>query len=398
MPGPFDDVPLFREIQRIMSSSSGPVNWELARQVAIATASYESGKGDPEPSAHDHELFEDAVRTAELQITQLTGMEAPGDLAHVETVRRATWVEENIASLREFVEPAAARIGDSMSKLEPLGSQGLGDEGASDETGVPEAADMASQMGIMLAQMSPLLLGAQVGQVLGYLGQNVLGQYDIALPRARPNRLLFVVPNIDAFEKDWSLDPVEFRGWVALHEVTHRFEFSKPWVRPHFVSLLDDFVETLEYDVGGLQERFGAMDLSDPQALAEAFGGEEAIFGAILDPEQRIKLARIQAFMSAAEGFADHVMHAIGSRMLASYSRIDEAMRRYRETETGDPVFERLLGIEMKREQYEKGRAFCDSVASEASETLLAAMWDSPDSLPSMPEIEEPVLWTMRQP
>jgi hypothetical protein len=32
------DAPLFREMQRVMSASSGPVNWELARQVAVASA------------------------------------------------------------------------------------------------------------------------------------------------------------------------------------------------------------------------------------------------------------------------------------------------------------------------------------------------------------------------
>jgi delta 1-pyrroline-5-carboxylate dehydrogenase len=36
-PEQFKDAPLFRELQRVMSSSSGPVHWELARQVALAT-------------------------------------------------------------------------------------------------------------------------------------------------------------------------------------------------------------------------------------------------------------------------------------------------------------------------------------------------------------------------
>ena len=80
------------------------------------------------------------------------------------------------------------------------------------------------------------------------------------------------------------------------------------------------------------------------------------MFGAVMDDEQRLKLRRVQAFMTAAEGYGDHVMHALGAQMLPSYARIDEAMRRYRETEQVDPVFERLLGIEVKREQYRLGR------------------------------------------
>ncbi len=100
--------------------------------------------------------------------------------------------------------------------------------------------------------------------------------------------------------------------------------------------------------------------------------------------------------MAAAEGYGDHVMHAVGRAMLPSAGRIEEAMRRYREGEHGDPVFERLLGIEMKREQYRLGRSFCDAVAEQADERTLARMWESADALPSLPELEEPRLWLAR--
>jgi putative hydrolase len=124
--------------------------------------------------------------------------------------------------------------------------------------------------------------------------------------------------------------------------------------------------------------------------------GEEGLFGTVLDDEQRIKLGRIQAFMAVAEGYGDHVTHAIGRRLLATYTRIDEAMRRYRESEHADPVFERLLGIEMKREQYRAGRGFCDAVVEATDERTLARMWDSAEALPSLPEIDEPRLWLAR--
>jgi putative hydrolase len=124
--------------------------------------------------------------------------------------------------------------------------------------------------------------------------------------------------------------------------------------------------------------------------------GQDNLFGAVMDDEQRLKLGRIQAFMTAAEGYGDHVMHALGAQMLPTYARIDEAMRRYRETEQVDPVFERLLGIEVKREQYRLGRAFCDTVVELTDETTLARMWDSAEALPSMPELEEPRLWLAR--
>jgi len=183
---------------------------------------------------------------------------------------------------------------------------------------------------------------------------------------------------------------------VALHEVTHRFEFARPWAIGRFRSLLEDFLSTLELDVTGLQARLESLDMSDPQAMQDMLQGEEGLFGAVLDLEQRLKLGRIQAFMASAEGYGDHVTHAIGRELLSSYGRIEEAMRRYRETEQSDPVFERLLGIEMKREQYRLGRRFCDAVVEATDERTLACMWDSEDSLPSLPELEEPRLWLAR--
>jgi coenzyme F420 biosynthesis associated uncharacterized protein len=375
----WNDVPLFREIQRVLLSSSGPVNWELARQVGIATASW--GKDDPAPTEADGHSFEEAVRVAEMQVATFTGLEPPHDVPVVRAVRRAEWIAENLEGLRGLLEPAATKLGEAVASA----------QGAALPEGAPDAATQ------MLSQVSPLLLGAQVGSVLGYLAQHVLGQYDVAVPRpAGSGALLFVVPNIAAFERDWSLDRTDFRTWVAIHEVTHRFEFTRPWAGRRFRELLEDFVSTLELDVEGLRRRFETLDPSNPEAMQELFQGDEALFGAVLDAEQRLKLERIQAFMAAAEGYGDHVMHAVGRALLPSYPRIEEAMRRYREGEPGDPVFERLLGIEMKREQYRLGAAFCDTVAGLSDEVTLARMWDSPESMPSMPELDEPRLWLAR--
>ena len=375
----WNDVPLFREIQRVLMSSSGPVNWELARQVGIASASW--GTEDPAPSEEDRRGFDEAVRVAELQVAGFTGLEAPSDIPKVEAVRRGQWVQANIEGLRALLEPAAAKIGDAIATAQ--------------RDALPEQA----QAGVaqMLGQLSPLLLGAQVGTVLGTLAQQVLGQYDIAVPRPDgAGALLFVVPNIARFEKEWSLDPTEFRTWIAIHEVTHRFEFARPWALTRFRELIDDFTSTLTLDVGELQQRLASLDPSNPESMQEMLAGQESLFGAVMDDEQRLKLRRVQAFMTASEGYGDHVMHALGAQMLPSYARIDEAMRRYRETEHVDPVFERLLGIEVKREQYRLGRSFCDTVVELTDEATLARMWDSAEALPSMPELEEPRLWLAR--
>jgi putative hydrolase len=382
VPNPFGDqlrdAPLFQELQRILFSSTGPVNWELARQIAVASAA--SAGEDAAPSQAEQRAFEEGARVAELQVARFTGLEPPSDVAQIRAVRRAEWIQANVDGLRPVLEPAAEKLGAAVADAQ--------------RQAMPE--DVPAQAAQMMAQMSPLLLGAQIGSVLGFLAQHVLGQYDIAVPRSGHGTVLFVEPNIAAFRRDWSLDATEFRTWVALHEVTHRFEFSRPWALPRFRELLDDYLSTIRIDVEALQRRLDSLDPQDPEGIQRMLEGDETLFGTVLDDEQRIKLGRIQAFMASAEGYADHVMHGVGTTLLKTYGQIEEAMRRYREGEHADPVFERLLGIEMKREQYAIGRRFCDLAAEQSDEQTLAKMWDSADALPSLPELEEPMLWLAR--
>jgi putative hydrolase len=375
-PEAFRDAPLFRELQRVMSSSTGPVNWELARQVGVASA-VEAGE-DREPTESGRHKFEEAVRVAELQVARFTGLETPGDVAQVRVVRRAEWVNANTDNMRTLLEPAAERVAEAM-------------ESAARGQMPPEMQAMTGVLG----QLSPLLMGTQVGQVLGFLAQRVLGQYDVAVPRGGTGTIMFVAPNIAGFEKDWSLDPTDFRTFVALHEVTHRFEFAQPWARDRFRDLLDDFWSTLKIDLEGMQARLSSLNASDPEALQSLMESDEGLFGTDLDDEQRLKLARIQAFMSACEGYGDHVTRTLGHRLLPTFPRIEEAISRIDMSE-GDPVFERLLGIEMKREQYEQGRTFCDTVVELTDEATLGRMWDSPEAMPSLPEVTEPRLWLAR--
>ena len=379
-----NDVPLFREIQRVLLSSSGPVNWELARQVGIATASW--GVDDPAPSEQDQQDLADTVRAAELAVAEFTGLPTPGELTEVHAVRRAQWVEANVTGLREMIDPVAQRLGGALGEAMP--GMDVGEQ----EAAGPQGGEM---MGMVMQRMAPLLLGAQVGSVLGYLAQRVLGQYDLAVPRTG-GTLLFVIPNIEAFEGDWSLSPVEFRAWVALHEVTHRLEFARSWARPHFHQLVRDLVEHAELDLSSLERQMEGLDLANPDALSEAVEGLGNVFGQASEPEQRLRVLRVQAFMAAAEGYGDHVAETLGRRMLSSYSMIDEALLRHREGRHGDLALERLMGLQMKAEQYELGREFCRRVAEESGEEILSRMWESPEALPSMPELGEPSLWLSR--
>jgi putative hydrolase len=376
------EIPLFREIQRVLLASTGPVNWELARQVGIAVASW--GADDPQPTQEDLAGFMESVRAAELAVKDFTGMDTPLRVVKVQLFRRSHWVEASTRGLRPLIEPVAGRLARALADASgpmPLPAEALGGN--------------EQMMEMLMQRMVPLLLGAQVGGVLGYLGQRALSQFDLAVPRPE-GPLHFVLPNIARFEKDWSLDPREFRAWVSLHEVVHWFEFGRGWAEGHFASIVQDLVEHAELDLSGLEQRLESLDFADPQALSGAFEAMNDVFGHSDDPEQRLRIARVQSFMAGAEGYGDHVMESVGQRMLSSYGQVDEALRRHREGRHGAQALERLLGIELRQEQYRAARAFCARASELTDEATLAKMWESAESLPSMPELEEPTLWLTR--
>ncbi|MGH2686569.1 MAG: zinc-dependent metalloprotease [Actinomycetota bacterium] len=376
---PLADVPLLREIQRVLLSSSGPVNWELARQIGIASSV--GGTEDVAPTAEDRTGLEGAVRMAELAVADLTGLDAPPEVARVEPVRRGQWVEANVRGLRGMFEPGADRLGRALAEARR-------EEAA-------EAPEGMQMFEALLDRMAPLLMGAQVGMSLGYLAQRVLGQYELPLPRVDQPSLLFVIPNLAAFERDWSLPSDQLRARVAIHEVAHAFQLGRPWVREHFIGMVTEIAEAVEFDLTGLQERLERLDVSDPSKVADALG-PDLLTGALTD-EQQLLLRRVQAFMAAAEGHAEHVVSTLGRKLLPEYARIEEAMRRrHDERSEEDRAAERLLGIEVKAEQYRLGRDFCARVVELTDDRTLARMWESAEALPSMPELEEPRLWLAR--
>ena len=166
--------------------------------------------------------FEEAVRVAELQVARFTGLEQPTDV-----VRDQPGAPRRLGE-RQHAGPARAA---GAGGREDRRRDGRGDPRGDRSRACPRrcgrwAACSSSSRRCSWARRS--------GTVLGFLGQRVLGQYDIAIPRSGPGSLLFVVSNIAAFEQDWSLDPTDFRTSVALHEVTHRFEFARPWARERF--------------------------------------------------------------------------------------------------------------------------------------------------------------------
>ncbi|GIU96220.1 MAG: hydrolase [Actinomycetota bacterium] len=373
---PLHDAPLFRELQRVMASSSGPVNWELARQVGVATAA-EAGE-DPEPNVQDVAELEEAVRVAELHVARTTDLEPPAELTRVRALRRAVWVGATIEDLHALLEPAAAA---QTRALERAIAEQLGQE--------------APGLAPILRQLGPLLQGTQVGTVLGALARTVLSGADLPFPHPG-QAATFVVPNLAAFERAWALERREFRTWAALRELALRFAFAHPWAGERFRELVVEYGSALRIDVAALGERLAELDPADPEALRRFLEHEAQPAFVELDDEQRITLGRIQALVAMADAWADHVAERIAAELLPGAPRIREALVRARDARSGELPLRHLFGVDLPSELPRRAAAFCEAVASATDEPTLARIWSSPEALPSLPEIDEPTLWLSR--
>jgi coenzyme F420 biosynthesis associated uncharacterized protein len=270
--------------------------------------------------------------------------------------------------MRGLLDPVVARLG---SNLGPLGAPVRAAGGA--------------------------VLALEVGAVSGVLAQRVLGQYEFAvLDPAAPARLLFVAPNLAQAARTLRAEPDDLLRWVALHEITHALQFGGvPWLREHLAGRVRELLDALDVrvELGRLGKLPGAEDL---RAAADAVRrGDLATL--MLDDGQRAAVEEIQAFMSVLEGYAEHVMDAVGEQLLPRLEEMRAAMDRRRRDRTGLlRLLEKLIGLDAKLRQYEQGKAFCDGVVARGGIAALNRVWDAPERMPTPAEVRDPAAWLAR--
>lgn len=230
----------------------------------------------------------------------------------------------------------------------------------------------------------------QLGFMLAFLGRKVLGQYDVSLLAAGPARgqLHFVEPNIAGTAALMRIPRDEFRTFIALHEVTHAFEFeAHAWLRPYFVDLVGRTLEQLATESGGLVQR-----------VREAISGREGHWlERIMTPAQRETFNQTQALMSLLEGYSNHVMNAAGREILPNFDEIHDRFERRGERRGAvERAIMRLTGLDLKMEQYAAGERFVDAVVASRGRDVLNRVWSGPDSLPTLDEIRDPQRWMDR--
>lgn len=376
-----------------MLQSQGPINWEVARQIA-AWVAVEGGSERPiDPAAH--EQLAELARAAQTHVvaeTDLTGTYA----ASLRTLGPQGWAELHLDALRPVLEALATTLGKVMRETGP--APGELESGEPGSRGAPGASPFGPEMlGGMMQMLAPALLGMQAGSMIGYLAQHALGRYDLPLPTSDRPSLCFVVQNIDAFEDAWSLDRADLRFYVAVHEVVHAAERSVPWVRERLVRLSTEYVSAYEVDPSALEDRFGAVDPADPSTLGSIAEDPEALLGAMHSPRQDEPRRQLQILTAVLEGYADSVLERVGEKLIPSFRQIHEAMERHRlERGEAEVFIEGLLGLKLERHHYEQGAAFCRGVLERAGPEGLNRLWESERMLPTPAELDAPGLWLAR--
>jgi coenzyme F420 biosynthesis associated uncharacterized protein len=347
---------------------AGAVDWGVARRVANRVA----GREPFAESYHYDSLepdFAELTAQAEELVGAATGLRSLAGPARARVADRSMWVDANLASFQRLLRPL-------LDKMDP--KVGAGPFGS----------------------VTRRLSGAELGMLLGWMSTRVLGQYDLLiiedeLPDEQ-DLVYYVGPNVLMMEKRYAFPPREFRLWLALHEVTHRAQFTGvPWLRPYFLSLVEELLASVEPDpqrlIAALQDVLEKKRAGDDPL---ANGG---VMGILATPEQKIALDKISGMMSLLEGHGDVTMDRAGLGHVPSAERFGRVLRQRRQETKGlMKLLQRLVGIEAKLQQYAQGEAFIAEVERAGGPALLNRAFEAPENLPTIAEIRDPSAWLTR--
>ena len=313
---------LYRSVRAVAGASGDhAVDWGAAAEAA--KASTDPGSIDLEPG--EREGYARDVRDARREVRAVGNLEF--DVPEViEIQNRHHWIDANIETFRRVMAPVE------------------------DHAGVFPGVARTVNTGTM-------------GVLLGFLGRNVLGQYDPLLLAETPDRdhaLYFVRPNIKKVAAMLEVEYPRFRRWIAFHEVTHAAEFgAAPWLSDHLEGHMREGIDTL------------AEGSFDKNAFRE-----------------------LDATMTVVEGYAELLMDHAFDDEYADLRRKLEARRQGQNPL--QKLFRRILGLGLKRRQYERGRDFFDGVVDHGGLEAAGLVWESPENLPTQDELDAPRAWLRR--
>jgi len=348
---------------------SGPVNYDLARQLASSSIGFVTPVPEQTSSA-----VADAVRLAETWLDGVTPLPAGTTKAVAWTP--SDWVDNTLDTWKRLCDPVAEQLSTAWVSTLP-----------------EEAKSMAGPLLAMMSQMGGMAFGSQLGQALGKLSREVLTSTDIGLPLG-PKGVAALMPEaVEALAEGLEQPRSEILTFLAAREAAHHRLFSHvPWLSSQLLNAVEAFAKGMKIDTSGIEDLakgFNPASLGDPAAMEQLLN--QGIFEPKATPEQVAALERLETLLALIEGWVQTVVtDALGDRIPGT-AALSEVLRRRRAT--GGPAeqtFATLVGLELRPRKLREAAALWERLTAAVGSDARDAVWQHPDLLPGAEDLDEP--------
>jgi len=383
-----------RQFADMLSYRGGPVNWDLAKNVARHAI---AGAGDPSVLDAQRREVTEAIRLADLWLDEATAF--PSGIRKIEAWSRSEWLEATFPVWAKLCDPIAAKGVEAMSGMFTADPAQLGEDVPEEMRQALGALGGPGGLGAMMRQLGGAMIGSQTGTAVGELAREVIGSADIGLPLGPEGTAALLPAGVAEFGRGLSVDAGEVRLFLALREAAHQRLFAHvPWLRAHLLGAVEQYASGISVDMARLQEAIPEVDITNPEALREALSGE-GLFRPEDTPAQKAALTRLETALALVEGWVATVVSAAARERLTHADALAEAIRRRRAT--GGPAertFATLVGLELRPRRLREAAAIWQGLTDARGVDGRDALWAHPDLLPAADDLENPDTFVHGQP
>lgn len=348
---------------------SGPVNYNLARQVASNSIGFVAPIPEKTTSA-----ISDAVHLAETWLNGATAL--PEGTTKAVGWSPSDWVDNTLTVWKRLCDPMAQQISSVWVSSLP-----------------EEAKGMAGPLLSMMSQMGGIAFGSQLGQALARLSREVLTSTDIGLPLG-PKGVAALLPDaVESFADGLEQPRSEILTFLAAREAAHHRLFSHvPWLASQLLGAVEAYAMGMQIDMTGIEELardFNPATLADPAAMEQLLS--QGVFEPKATPAQTQALERLETLLALIEGWVQTVVtEALGDR-LPGTAALSETLRRRRAS--GGPAeqtFATLVGLELRPRKLREAGALWERLTEAAGMDARDGVWQHPDLLPGADDLDDP--------
>ncbi|HEY4023495.1 MAG TPA: zinc-dependent metalloprotease [Pseudonocardiaceae bacterium] len=348
-------------------SSAGPVNYDLARQIAIQQLT-PSGLGGTEQA----DAVKDAVRLAELWLEPVTTLPAGATKSAAWSAR--DWVEHTMPTWQRLCDPVARRVSGAWVEALP-----------------DEAKQVAGPMLAMVSQMGGMAFGSQLGGALAQLGAEVLTSTDIGIPLGPEGVAALLPANIEKFTAGLERPAGEVMVYLATREAAHQRLFAHvPWLRQRLLATVEEYASGIKVDTSALEQLATQVDPSNPESI------EQMMSSGVLQPQttpaQQAALDRLETLLALVEGWVDVVVaEAIGDRLPGADALRETLRRRRASGGPAEQTFATLVGLELRPRKLRAASNLWALIGDRHGIKVRDGVWAHPDLVPTAADLDEPL-------